>query len=245
MRRLGFSLLLLALLSGPAHAQYGAVRIAWDDCGSAGATARTFACNTNSGVEVIVVSFKPANSTDAVYQFDTRLALGYESFEVIPDWWAFVPVTGCRRGSLIASADFTSASGACADPWMGQAFTSLSVTRYDIFDTQLRREIVQVTTAIPFASAAPLDAATEYYGVRLIVNHQKTVGTGACAGCAQGMCVGLFGSGSSTLANPANPVRSSLFPRNGYSVTWNGGTSCDRLVPARNATWGALKSLYR
>ncbi len=232
------------VLALPARAQYGAVRLAWSDCGSAGATARAFACNTNTGSDVLYVSFKPGNATDAIYQFDTMLSIGLEDYSVVPDWWAFTPVTGCRRGSLLASGDFTSASGACADPWMGQAFASLTVTPVYLFDGQLRRIVLRASATIPSAAAAPLDPATEYYGLRLTVNHLKTVGSGACAGCAQGICIGLNSSGSSTLANPANPVRTSLFPDRGYSVIWNGGTSCERLTPARNRTWGALKSLY-
>ena len=244
MRRLGVVILLLVSLAAPARAQYGSVRLAWNDCGSAGTSARAFACNTNTGSDVLHVSFQPGNATDAVYRFDTVVVIGYESFAAIPDWWSFVPVTGCRRGSLLASADFTASSGACADPWMGQAFTSLSVTTAYLMEGSYRRHYLRVSATLPTAAAVPLDPATEYYGVRLTLNHQKTVGAGACGGCAQSVCLALDPYGSRTYADPANPVQTSLYPSFGYSVVWNGEGSCDRLVPVKNRTWGALKSLY-
>lgn len=244
MRVLGVTLLLLAVLVMPARAQHGSVRLMWTNCGSAGTNARTFACNTNSGSESLILSFKPANATDAIYQFETSLAIGYQDFSLMPDWWSLVPVTGCRRGSLTASAGFSSAGGACEDPWLGQGFATVTVTPLNIMDGALRRLRVNVVAAVPLSAATPLDPATEYFAARLTLNHQKTVGTGACAGCAQSMCIAFNSSTSYTVANPDSPTRTALWTDFGESVVWNGTESCERLVPVRNATWGAIKSLY-
>lgn len=244
MRVFGLTLLLLALFVVPASAQHGSVRLMWNQCGAAGTNARTFACNTNSGSDALILSFKPANATDAIYQFETSLTIGYQDFSVMPDWWSLAPVTGCRRGTLTASAGFSSAGGACEDPWLGQGFATVTVTQLNIMDGALRRLRVNVVAAIPLSAAAPLDPATEYYAARLTLNHQKTVGTGACGGCAQSMCIAFNSSASYTTANPDSPVRTALWTDFGESVVWNGTESCERLVPVRNATWGAIKSLY-
>lgn len=245
MRVFGMVFLLLAASAWPALAQHGSVRLMWTNCGAAGTTARTFACNTNSGSDVLILSFKPGNATDAVYQFETSLSIGYQDFSLMPDWWSLAPVTGCRRGALTASAGFSSAGGACEDPWAGQGLASVAVTQLNIMDGGLRRLRVNVVAALPFAAASPLDPATEYFAARLTLNHQKTTGTGACAGCAQSMCIAFNSSSSYTLANPDSPTRTALWTDFGESVVWNGTESCERLVPVRNSTWGAIKSLYR
>lgn len=244
MRAFGITLLLLAALAVPARAQHGSVRLMWTHCGAAGTNARTFACNTNSGSDALILSFKPANATDAIYQFETSLTVGDQDFSLIPDWWAFVPATGCRRGLLTANAGFSSAGGACEDPWLGQGLATVAVTPLTIIDGGVRRLRLNVVAAIPTSAAAPLDPASEYFAVRLTLGHQKSVGTGACAGCALPMCIAFNPGASYTVANPANPTRTVLWTDFGESVVWNGTTSCERLVPVRNATWGAIKSLY-
>lgn len=242
--RVALVALLLSLAADTACAEFGHSQLAWDDCGDAGAPTRTFACNTNAGSEVIVFSFRPSNSVDAVFQVEVSLAVGYESLAPVPDWWSFVPTTGCRATSMRASADFTSASGACADPWFGLGFVNAQVTPISYFgDGVLRRQLIRLTATIPNAAAVPLDPAIEYYGVRLIINHQKTAGAGSCAGCSEGMCIAI--ANASSLANPSNPVRSELWNYGRRSITWNSGERCDRLVPVRNRTWGALKSIHR
>ncbi len=232
------------LAASSALAQSGRAYLAWDDCSAAGVSARSFACNSNAGSESIVMSFRPANATDSIHQLDAWLAIGDENFSVMPAWWSLLN-TGCRPMSLRASVDFTSSSGTCADPWYGTGFASLSLTQFAIFDNQLRRLVVHATVGIPFAAAAPLDPGTEYYGVRFTLNHAKTVGSGACSGCEQPMCLSLY-SYCSTTANPEAPVSRNLSPEPGYTgIVWNGGQRCSRLTPTSNRTWGALKSLYR
>jgi hypothetical protein len=104
----------------------------------------------------------------------------------------------------------------------------------------------------------------EYFALTAIINHQKTVGTDACAGCDLGACIGFVG---------AKLMRSATVPH-GYLppgeviilpaalvdqvVTWQGGagiaipnylgagwTYCPGATPARNRTWGAVKAIYR
>lgn len=245
MRVFGVVLLLSVVLAMPALAQHGAAHLMWSDCASGGTNARTFACTTNSGTDALILSFQPANAADSIYRFETALTIGDLDFSVLPDWWSFVPVTGCRRASLTSSASFTSVSGACEDPWMGRGFSLATVTPQYVNDAGVHQLRVNVVVDIPYSAAVPLDPATEYFAARLAINHQKTVGAGSCAGCAQSMCISISTGASYTVANPANPTRSPLWSDHGSSVVWNGITSCERFVPVRNATWGTIKSLYR
>ncbi len=127
---------------------------------------------------------------------------------------------------------------------MGQAFGTTTVAAVPLIpDGLLRRERIRVQMRVPNAAATALDPGIEYYGLRINITHAKTVGTGACVGCAAPMCLAL--GPASLVRNPASPQNVSLPQSDHHAVVWNGTTSCDRLVPARNRTWGTLKSLYR
>lgn len=245
MRRLLLAFGLLATIATSAFAQSdGSVSLAFDDCGAAGVPARTFACNSNSGSEVLYVSFRPPSGLTDVFGLDVDVMVGTIDLAVLPDWWSFLPTVGCRRTALSVSGSFAGTSGACEDPWGGQAFGTTVVSSVPMLpDGLLRRERIRVQMRIPNAAATSLDPAVEYYGVRISIAHAKTVGTGACSGCSAPMCLAL--GPASLVHRPANPGNVALVQTDRHAVVWNGTSSCDRLVPARNRTWGMLKSLYR
>ena len=94
------------------------------------------------------------------------------------------------------------------------------------------------------ANAMPVSEELEYYAFKLSINSAKTVGTGACDGCLDPVCIVLneikltqpVGVGNYRLQNPALS----------YYATWQGGVvsgGCPAATPARNRTWGAVKSL--
>lgn len=245
MRRLILALSLLAAFAVPSSAQsYGVSSLAWSDCGAAGVSARTFACNTNTGSEQLVVSFRPPAGVTDAFEYDADLIVGVIDFTTVPDWWNFLTPSGCRRTSVTVSANLSFPSGACEDPWTGLAFALVSAS--PLITTgggAMVRERLHVTVALPNASPVPLDPATDYYGLRMSISHAKTTGTGACTGCSQPMCITL--GSTSLLTNPANPQQLVFSQTPIHSVSWNGGQTCDRLVAVKNRTWGALKTLYR
>ena len=65
MRRLLLVPFLLGLLPS-ATAAAGWVNLSWDDCGSHGASMRTFACNTNGGSHTLVGSFVAPSGIDSL-----------------------------------------------------------------------------------------------------------------------------------------------------------------------------------
>ena len=88
---------------------------------------------------------------------------------------------------------------------------------------------------------------TEYYSMRLRINSAKTVGTGACAGCLDPVCVVL---NQVRIAQPApDPTYAIENPRDNNFTTWQGGAvggaGCPGVVPTQNRSWGQVKSLYR
>jgi hypothetical protein len=99
-----------------------------------------------------------------------------------------------------------------------------------------------------------LGAGQEYFGFVLRIDSQKTVGTGACPGCDVPACIVLSSvnlvmespPASQRLSGPANLTDSDF-------VTWQGGgaptgggvTGCPAATPARRATWGSVRALYR
>jgi hypothetical protein len=84
------------------------------------------------------------------------------------------------------------------------------------------------------------------------ISNAHTVGAGSCSGCTDGACIVL---GGVQLVQPVGvgdqnintPLHSQyvMWQPTGSSVTGPFGTGCPAATPARNTTWGALKSLYR
>src|SRR5690242_10737219 len=101
MRRVLAGLALVFLLApAPARAQ---LDLGWNDCYPAGGIAnRGFACNTESGGDVLVGSYRiPAGLGLALNgtTFELELQTGGST---LPNWWQAGP-TQCRAGSAVAT----------------------------------------------------------------------------------------------------------------------------------------------
>ena len=81
------------------------------------------------------------------------------------------------------------------------------------------------------------------------------MGLGACAGCQIPVCLMLNGikvATSSPLAGTDVVLTAADAPNSDF-VSWQGGgspttivgTGCPAAVPTHNATWGAVKAMYR
>ena len=121
-------------------------------------------------------------------------------------------------------------------------------------------------TAVPVANVATLAAGTEYFVAQFTINHAKTVGSGACAGCAEPVCIVFNSLNVVTLSNVANQLlMQGANGTNSQFVHWQGAAvqnlhlscpspfrPCELLytctlasTPTRGSTWGAVKALYR
>jgi hypothetical protein len=233
------------------------VHLAWDDCGAAGTSVKTFACNTNAGTQTLVVSFVPPTGITQFIGITVHLSLLPADGDAasLPAWWNLA-TGGCRAGILNSSFDYSSAGPFhCANPWG-------SVPLGGIGSNPLGT--ITVIGAIPTVEAHALDPALEYYGPKIVVQNVKTSGAGACGGCSTpvGFYVGgvtlnqVSGSYSyefdyrvpgvvpavATWQCAGTPNLAFDF-RYGYSLLGWDFPGC--ATPTRRPTWGGLKSLYR
>ena len=252
MKRTRWLLLLVALsfCAAPAFAQ--GINLSWDDCGASGSLNKTFACDSNTGIHVLVGSFV----TDAYFVSVNGLTASLELMSACPaypDWWRMR--TGyCRSTSLSASFDFTSGPANCFDYWQGGAIGTASMG-----DPAGRRALVTLQCVLPVLDPriGPIEEGAHVYAFKMVINNAKTVGPGACAGCQDDMCIVL----NSILIHQtpgtpegnrflSNPDLSQVVAWQGGQWYWNHlepGGNCfgDCPTPTRARTWGQLKGLYR
>jgi hypothetical protein len=179
--------------------------------------------------------------------FDVSLAGG-----TVPAWWDFRNVGGCRAFDLAANPAIHPGDLICQDWAQGQASGGVGSYTIGSIGTSTIARIVTLF-AVTAASIADLVAGPDYFAENLLIEHQKTVGVGACAGCSTPACIAIeivqihaAGACVAVLTQPANGVDSNY-------ASWQGGAgvpplpggACPAVVPTRNSTWNAVKSLYR
>lgn len=241
---------LLVLGSGVATAARG-VNLRWGDCiGDGGSINRNFACNTNTGNHVLVGSFELGQ--DILQASGNEVVVDLASAGPIPQWWSFKNVGTCRTASL--SMNFVAPATAvnCVDWSSGQSAGGIGA--YFIGNVGPSTARLVCALAVPVSALSDLFAGQEYFSYNFVINNQKTVGTGACAGCTTPVCL-VFKSLKVTTQIAAND-RTLEGPTNGtdsFYATWQGGagvssvrgTGCPAATPTRNKSWGEVKSLYR
>jgi hypothetical protein len=229
----------MALGASLAMAQ-GGLSITYSNCNLASNTDRTYPCTTDPPQTPVIAAFHlDAALTDFV-GVDALVGLATPEGSPVPDWWKSGSGE-CREG-LIAAAGITLLSG-CTNPYAGTAGQGGGVSPNFVYDAQPNHR--RFTIAWARAEGGNVNATTRYAGARLNIE-----GTGAdvCAGCAQPAClvlqlVRVYGQGGTII-----PLTDAGAGDN-KSVTWNGGvvggSGCPGETPARNRTWGQVKSLYR
>jgi hypothetical protein len=241
---------LLALSATIASAAAG-VNLRWNNCfGDAGVANRNFACTSNTGSNVIFGSFELGQDMLTCSGEESVLDLASAS-AVLPAWWAFKNVGTCRITALSVSFGNPSAIN-CPDWSSGQAAGGIGA--YTIGERGPNTARIKVVSAVPLAGLTDLFTGQEYFAYSLAINNTKTVGTGACAGCLDPVCIVFnsikittpVGSNDRTWTGPTNGTDSNF-------ATWQGGggvvvgpnVGCPAATGTKNATWGAVKSLYR
>jgi hypothetical protein len=159
----------------------------------------------------------------------------------LPEWWRFRSVGSCRQLALTISAH----DGiGCPDLFELQA--SMNIASYVVGTFGPNTARILSVNAVPPALTVELAGGQEYAVARWSISNVKTVGTGACSGCATPVCI-LFSVARITTYGGLNDaiIANAAFPGSSV-VSWQGAatSSCVR-TPTRNSTWGAVKSLYR
>ena len=224
----------------------GGLNLGWLDCGSVpGTENRIFACDTNTGGgHILVGSFMASSNMVAVTGFSAVINAQSVTPAPWPNWWN-IRVGGCRAtSSLLSNFDFTAGPTSCFDYWQGGAVGGHSMNA-----PVGNRARILVTAALPSGDPriGPILQGTEVYTFKLTVNNARTVGLGSCSGCGTGVCIVL----NSLLVTqvPGNPAGNKFLssPAHRSHVTWQGGIGgdCFAATPAKNVTWGSIKSKYR
>jgi len=236
---------------GPTVAFAQGLNISWNDCGAYGPINRSFACNTNDGVDVLVASFAPPSGITKLTAIDATIAMQTADATTLGPWWRLADPGACRSGSLTVDADFTSQSN-CLDYWAGRAMSDFTWTQNG------NRACLRVRCHIPEDEGGPVTPGEEYYAFKVIIDHAHAVGAGACPGCNTAACFVLeelwlvqpAGMGDIRIKNSS--VRN--------FATWQGGIiagGCPPIAdfdpnysqcaptPTLRSTWGAIKTLYR
>lgn len=246
--------LLFVMLLALAPLSFAAgINLSWNDCGTFGQCNQSFACDTNGpGTFTLVGSFVPPAGVTQLIGVEIILDLVANS-PTVPDWWQFKNAGTCRTTAINSSFSFVGGPYSCTDYWEGQA--QGGIASYQVgaaigsgYPANLGR--ILIAGSMPSEFVHGLDENTEYYAFKLLVSKSKTVGTGACGGCD--VPVGFLleqvrlhqpvGVGDYTLQYQDSYQMAAW--QNGQFSVYDVGYNCPP-VPARNKTWGALKSLYR
>jgi len=253
-RLLGLSVVAATLCIASSALAAPGINMSWSFCAGegTGTNNRTFACTANTGSNVLVCSFElpsdlaQVSGNEIVIDVLTQQA-------TLPAWWDFKNAGTCRTGSLAVNVGADANNVVCVD-W-AQGLSTAGIGAYDQSGIQPSGSVdpsltnshrrLKIALAVPPASLQDLVAATEYFACNITINNLKTVGTGACAGCLEPMCI-VFNSCNVTTPTLANNVLIGNGSSPGSNiVTWQGvGPACSA-VPTKNVTWGQVKSLYR
>lgn len=241
----------LSIVYAAAAASASGLNIAWNDClGVGGTTNKAFACNTNAGSNVVVVSFDPPATIPTVVGGSAVIDLQSASTP-LPSWWQLAP-GGCRDGAL--HLDLVGSSQGCADPWQGAATGSVSYLPGFGGPSRAR---IRVSWGFPEALAVQVEPGNEYFAFKLILDRTNSVGLGSCSGCVDPVCLLLT---SVWLYQPLGVGDTPIcYPLNANFLSWQGGAigapgcppaqdppQSDCLAtPAVRRSWGLVKSLYR
>lgn len=233
------------MLASPVHAAEG-LYLTWNACAfePSASAIRAFACDTDADTMKLHASFMVSQAVDSVIGIEAVIDIQHES-PALPDWWRF-DGAGCRPGALRADVQFGNVPG-CADPWTGSGvagFPSYTVTQPRGAANQAR---IKAGVGVLPSEPRTLAADTPYHAVRIVIVSSQTTGMAACAGCTGKACLVL---NSLWIKRAPGAQGGDLFvstpgPADANWAVWqDAGASC-AAVPARRATWGSIKSLYR
>jgi hypothetical protein len=226
------------------------LKLAWSNCyGGGGAHARASACASNTGNNTLVLSVDAPAGVDMWTAFEATLVFDFGGAQ--PDYWELrnqgTQTGQCRNGAISANAITAGLSG-CEDAYGGQGAGGIGT--YANNDPAPNQARLSLVFAIPSGNEIPLTPDTEYFVANVVITNAKTTGTGACAGCQQGVCVTLK---SVNVVQPAGAPGGNVLVTNAAvgtnppsnTAAWQTGDAICTASPTTRSTWGSVKSLYR
>ena len=224
------------------------VNLSWNACTpEGGVQQRSFACNSNSGVQMLYGSFALDHIANQAVGIEVVLDIATQSTS-LPSWWRLFSAGSCRQASISVAFEFSAEPAtACSDPWSGQAIGGIgayqtTLTYPPVPGGDPRTARIRMAAAVPQDLAVTLLANTEYYAFRLTINSAKTVGANSCSGCSEPVCIKLVSIG---LAGADGPSEMLTEPLISSVATWQNASDCSRMMNQRPLIWGAVRALYR
>jgi hypothetical protein len=248
--------IVLALLALAPTAHASGIALRWGSC--EGTSNRNFACDRGTGQELLVGTFEPPGGISKLTGIEVILSIAAAD-GTVPSWWQMFDTGSCRRGSIQAAFDVSDQAG-CDDPWSGGAAgggvgqaTALRVSQYNIGDPA--GVDLWLAAAVAPDVAQSVSSGRKYAAFKLIINHQKSSGAGACAGCSTPMCITLNAirltqpGRDPSVAQQAKYVdlTQGISGMGGASqvATWQGGTPNCSAGLAKPSTWSELKARFK
>ena len=254
----GLTLLALSLAPVGALAVEG-VNLSWDNCfgEGSGVQNQSFACDTNSGSEQLFGSFVLGADVPLVDGIDSAVRL-VSAAAVLPEWWRFKNPGSCRLLSLSVNDVFDPEWQVC-QPWAPGGAGIIAyycIVSNPCFGFSFGDNVAEIhmSSFVTGEALTDLPAGVEHFVFRLMINHAKSVGSGACGGCSTPACMIFTGVnvGSFDINVEDRLINTPTSPGSNL-VTWQGGAvpitrstvTCPGATPTRNSTWGSVKSMYR
>jgi hypothetical protein len=262
MKRILVTGVLLCLTASLAVA--GGLNFDWNtskQCPAVPTDTWNFACNTNDAVMYMVASFTPNIAVVGFDALDARIN-GQSAGLAVPAWWQAHDPGSCRETAFTPGVIDVDPTAPCAGTtttrlWTTQAIGGMGIWAYAYPGSNRFYTVVGFATSA--VRAANLSTTTRYNAFHIAVATTNTVYVAPdpdhgiaevipCAGCDQGMTLVLDGIGLYGTFN-GRPTEDQVWVASGAPgacISYNGGGGyvCGAL-PARNTTWGQLKSLYR
>lgn len=177
-------LLLGVLCHTRAEAQ---ARIAWYDTRlSGGLQIERFACDSEDGRHVLVVSLQPGEDLVGVTKVSFEITV-MASRESLPPWWAF-DETGCRSTAIrirnVNLNDPPFEAGFSHDAWLGRGASTTSAYERSA-DGRTGTLTVEL---VPRAGVRPvLLGGNDYALCAVDIGNESTLS--GCGGCSEGVCI--------------------------------------------------------
>ncbi|MEQ1834813.1 MAG: hypothetical protein ABL977_17340 [Candidatus Eisenbacteria bacterium] len=248
MKRIALAAFLLTLLAAPA-ARAAGMGLRWNSC--EGAANRNFACDRNTGTEILVASFAPPGGITELTGIEAYFHITATGGKV-PMWWQMFESGTCRRTGISAVLD-VSDQLECSDPWEGIGMGGIARYKND----GANGVDLLVGVAIDENQRHALSAGQTYAAFKLVIQHRNTSGPGACGGCEVPACIAFermviaqYTPPPHTEATRGNNIEISLgLPATGNTpgnvATWQGGTANCGAGLSRPASWQQVKDRFR
>lgn len=232
----------------PRSSRADGINLYWNDCASGlrARTNRVFACDTNIADHFLVASYVYVSDNQNLGRIELFIDI-QSAAPVLPPWWGLARTGACRSSALAAISP--SNFGTCLDAWGG----ANAAPEYNYLTTANsptmppNRARIYSGSSTDHATIVPLyyeEAVAGLFRIKSI----RTVGTGACGGCLDPVCLVLNSITLSCFWDDCPPITLTS-PLTSNYVTWQGGAiggpGCPGATPTLNRTWGQLKTLYR